>query len=219
MSVYDSGMTKVVAVTRNGRGDFWLFSSAQEAWRHPLVQYGDAVLESPDDVPRMYNRCFIRGLLERLAQPDLTEEFDLLQSETELRDFYSKKSSRILSLMTRLASEVPEDPAEVIRQIVHDRDHYNDGLTEKKERHMSGETEEKTKKRGAYPEDAVITMGSDSEGNAYGPENNPKRKGSASFDRFALYSDGMTVAQFVDAGGRTADLKYDADKGFISVAA
>lgn len=48
-------------------------------------------------------------------------------------------------------------------------------------------------------------------------DGNPKRKGSASYERFALYKNGMTVGKFLEKGGRTADLKWDVSKGFISV--
>lgn len=48
-------------------------------------------------------------------------------------------------------------------------------------------------------------------------ETNPKKKGTKSYDRFALYEDGMTVQQFVKAGGTSADVKWDAERGFIRV--
>lgn len=46
---------------------------------------------------------------------------------------------------------------------------------------------------------------------------NPKRPGSAAHDRFACYRDGMTVADYLAAGGQRLDLRYDADHGFIHV--
>jgi len=46
---------------------------------------------------------------------------------------------------------------------------------------------------------------------------NPKKQGSAAHSRFAVYKDGMTVKEFVDAGGRTADLNHDADKNYVNV--
>lgn len=48
-------------------------------------------------------------------------------------------------------------------------------------------------------------------------EANPKKPSSASYARFDLYEDGMTVAQAIEAGITTADIKYDIAKGFISV--
>lgn len=47
---------------------------------------------------------------------------------------------------------------------------------------------------------------------------NPKREGSASYDRFELYRDSKTVADFVAAGGSTADIRYDEKAGYIEVA-
>ena len=49
-------------------------------------------------------------------------------------------------------------------------------------------------------------------------EENPKREGSASFDRFALYRDGMSVAEYLDAGGRRPDLVWDCRYKFIAIA-
>ena len=48
-------------------------------------------------------------------------------------------------------------------------------------------------------------------------ETNPKKPNSKSYDRFALYQDGMTVQEFARAGGTRADVKWDAERGYISV--
>lgn len=44
---------------------------------------------------------------------------------------------------------------------------------------------------------------------------NPKKPGSASFDRFAKYEVGMTVDQAVAAGVSRADIKWDSERSFI----
>lgn len=46
---------------------------------------------------------------------------------------------------------------------------------------------------------------------------NPKKPNSKSYERFALYRSGMTVTEFVNAGGTAADVKWDAQRGFINV--
>lgn len=46
---------------------------------------------------------------------------------------------------------------------------------------------------------------------------NPKREGSAAYERFELYSSSKTVQDFKDAGGKAADLTHDEQKGFIEV--
>jgi hypothetical protein len=46
---------------------------------------------------------------------------------------------------------------------------------------------------------------------------NPKRKGSKSFARFALYVDGMSVADFLKAGGTRGDINWDVAHEHISL--
>lgn len=46
---------------------------------------------------------------------------------------------------------------------------------------------------------------------------NPKRKGSSSSTRFDLYKSGMTVIEFLSAGGRREDLAWDVDHNFITI--
>lgn len=46
---------------------------------------------------------------------------------------------------------------------------------------------------------------------------NPKKPGSASHARFALYEEGMTVAQFCAKGGSPADVKWDAERSYITL--
>lgn len=81
---------------------------------------------------------------------------------------------------------------------------------------------EKTPEKGArkrLSNDWKITLLNDPEGTAYGPDNNPKRSGTESAKRFALYRNGMTVGQAKEAGVTSGDISWDAKKGFIEVAA
>lgn len=48
-------------------------------------------------------------------------------------------------------------------------------------------------------------------------EKNPRREGSKTFEKFALYETGMTVAEFVGKGGRLIDVKADLERGHIAV--
>lgn len=48
---------------------------------------------------------------------------------------------------------------------------------------------------------------------------NPKRPGSDTHARFALYQTGATVKEFLDAGGRRVDLRWDVDHKFIAIVA
>ena len=55
---------------------------------------------------------------------------------------------------------------------------------------------------------AVITIACDS---------NPKNKNTKGFARFDLYESGMTVAAYIDKGGKANDIRYDVKKGYISL--
>jgi len=48
---------------------------------------------------------------------------------------------------------------------------------------------------------------------------NPRRKGTATFDMFNLYKDGMTVAEYLAAGGRLIDVKADVERKHIELVA
>lgn len=45
---------------------------------------------------------------------------------------------------------------------------------------------------------------------------NPKRKGSAAFDRYALYEVGLNRAQLRERGCTASDFKYDTEHGFVT---
>ena len=69
-----------------------------------------------------------------------------------------------------------------------------------------------------FKNEMLITMLADKDGNVYGKDNNPKRKGSKAGDRFENYTNGMTVEQALAAGISRADLEFDVQKKFISIA-
>jgi len=60
-----------------------------------------------------------------------------------------------------------------------------------------------------HPMNATIKMGVNKDSKPYGPDNNPKRQGSAAAVRFALYKDGMTLEEALKAGLRSDDIGFD----------
>ena len=66
--------------------------------------------------------------------------------------------------------------------------------------------DEKSSKRSTISGDSTIVVLA---------EENPKRGEAAK--RFKLYKKGMTVDEYVEAGGFRADIKWDVEKGFIKV--
>ena len=65
-----------------------------------------------------------------------------------------------------------------------------------------------TKRREPHARHQVITVLVDG---------NPKRPWGAAYRRFDLYWTGMTVGEFLAAGGTRGDLWYDQDHDFIRV--
>ena len=45
---------------------------------------------------------------------------------------------------------------------------------------------------------------------------NPKREGSGGYKRFEIYKSGMRIRDFLKAGGKTIDLDWDRERGFIA---
>lgn len=155
----------------------------------------------------------------------------------------SRHASEILAALLRAAREPPTDPGEIVRIVVSDRrladrgrptmndtpDLNPDATPEapepkkgrkKKEAAEGAPASDKPKappRPSRFADSDVVRMGADKEGKPYGPENNPKRPGSESHDRFAKYRDGKTVRENIDAGVRSADIAWDVDHGFIVV--
>jgi hypothetical protein len=71
-----------------------------------------------------------------------------------------------------------------------------------------GITMSETQKRRRANKKSIITIKSIA---------NPKRQGTLAHGRFELYKDGMTVAEYVAAGGRTGDVNHDAEAGYIEL--
>jgi len=46
---------------------------------------------------------------------------------------------------------------------------------------------------------------------------NPKKVGTKAYHRYSLYQTGMTVQQYLAAGGESSDIRYDVNHGFITV--
>jgi hypothetical protein len=228
-------MTKCVAITRDGRGDFWAFGSFSEADCHPLVQYGDRIIDGPQSITKRLSLAEIPRVLRRCGREDLAERVltcfgapSYPQKVLRVNEY----AKYIWIALTESARSAPSDPEELVKLIVRDRK-----LSIEESKKMEAETPtteateapkaKKTKapkaegapKAERYIRDHTIRLLSNAEGVKYGPENNPKRAGSASHDRFALYEDGMTIAAAVEKGVKTEDIAWDVRKGFIEVVA
>lgn len=212
-----------VAITRWGAGDLWVFDTPGDAFLHPLIQYGDPVMSRPEDLGDHYNRLDWNTLLA-LAGLDLYRGPPL--SLGAWRNLREAQSGRIWDALLQRAQPAPTDPAEICRRITEDR---RQGRMARKNKDAPVEAipaAHPTAERGnlppavrgpkGIPHEAVIRFGTDKEGKPFHSQhNNPKKEGTGAHRKFSMYRDGMTVAQALDEGIPTGDLKYDSEHGYI----
>lgn len=231
-------MISCVAVTRGGWGDVWGFESPQAARSHPIVQEGDAVVASPEDVLEVWNpvflpRLFTEVLGDRETDARLRQEIDSAPSPAHSAARCRVGSQEAWTALRRAAQKPPEDPKEIVRRITEDRRLYDEWYQRETTRRTSvttaqtGTTEGKTgakseaakeKKIAGHAPTAKIAFGKDKDGKSYNAtDNNPKRAGSKSGDRFAKYKAGMTLEQAVQAGVSAADIKWDSEHKYIEI--
>lgn len=130
------------------------------------------------------------------------------------------------------AIDLPADPDEVIDLVQRERDTTRERKTvmakaDPKPAAAPAAKEEKEKKPilvHGKTLDSILQFGADKEGKPFGPKNNPKREGSASAARFALYKPGKPLSFNIDKdknpGGPTLDdLRFDSDpkRGYITI--
>lgn len=206
----------VVAVTRGGTGDLWLFDTEQEAEEHPLVQYGDVVCRGPQDVLQRWGLRDL-PLVARLAGENCRRRFEA-QAASLIEDRTSHGQQLRESIADQLwpalesaAKRPPALPSKICETVVRDRRMYMESCRMAKKNADAATTEPKVAKEktaAGYPLTAKITLLA---------EKNPKR--GAAGERFAKYQSGMTVDEAVSAGVTPIDISHDVKKGFISIAA
>lgn len=223
-------MPTCVAVTCWGWGDLWAFGSAEEARLHPLIDSCDLVLSEAADVPRNWNYLFLPRFIaevlgDRGAADRLTESIRSSPDERVRDQRIALAAQEIWTQMLGRARVPPQKPATICEMIVRDRRrcddwHHRENVRRKSVTDAQTQTkpaaEAKPKTIAGKAPTAKIAFGKDKEGKAYGKDNNPKRAGSASADRFNLYKAGQTLQEATDAGCSAADLKWDLDHGFIT---
>lgn len=107
---------------------------------------------------------------------------------------------RILRALEKVAKEPP--PVEA---------------TKRQEKKMAQEAEVEAKVKAPRAERAPRSSKVDDRTITLLVTENPKRRGSKSYDRYELYRTHRTVGAFLAAGGSAADLKWDAAHEFIRV--
>lgn len=211
------------------------FESRAQADAHPLIQYGDAILDGPADITAQYNLLEIGRLIAMLGCEKTRLSVlrsihpDLGLRHSERLKKVEERAADIWSLMEQAAVSPPSDPAEIMTLIQKDREATKESTMTDKAANAAPKTDAKEKapakekvvKAPKYAGTSTIKLLSDKDGKQFGADHNPKRAGSASALRFANYSDGLTIAELLEKGDSQAtvfaDLDYDIKKGFIEV--
>lgn len=187
------------------------------------MQYGDALLTSPETVVSQYNRLEWNELRSLAGLPAAL----LPTTPREWRMFAELQAESLLDELTKRAIRPPTDSQQICDIVSQDRK-KGTIMAKKKDTApadatttVEGSTTTSNlpaQARGPknVPADAIITMGKDKDGKDYGPDNNPKKVGSKTHGRFAAYATGMTITEALATGLTTADLVYDAAHGFVS---
>jgi len=217
----------VLAITRGGTGSVFLFDSKSQADEHPLIQYGDVIVSSGEEVFNKMREAALAQLLTDHCLEDLGQDIKKHHDDIRgagwikrLEALVSKWSDPVWDALLSIASDPPGDSDEICAMIVADRvatKETDDMSTDKAPANKAEPKKPKTIKGHQMTE--KITMGKDKDGNEYGPKNNPKR--GASGARFAHYKNGITLEKVTSLpeGPTAADIAWDLDKDYIKVAA
>lgn len=215
-----------IVIARNGTGDVWSFRDRTEARLSPIAQAHDVFASDAHELLRQYGRDEADSLLRFAQGRDRSRLVDAVETWRDGRpgsELPPELRELVWKCVCRAAAVPPKDDSQVVRIIVEDRralegrshrsrsEQETSGapapVVSRRGRSMTENTTEAAG-RSRVKDDAVIKILADK---------NPKREGTTSHDRFALYRDGMTVKEAKDAGVKAADISYDSAKGFISV--
>jgi len=226
-----------IVVTRAGKGEVYSFKTVLLADNHPITQFGDPIMSESAHLRQCLTLAECSAVANKIRESTLAKE---------IRDCHKSDVKRMMSQLwdslEKNASPPPLEPSEVVKIITGDRiatrstgihirprgdfemtEHAHQEATEGNEAAAATDAEVvKTKHRPIpkdpkYPATGVIKLLEDKEGKQFGADHNPKKAGSASADRFAKYTDGMTIEQARNAGILNGDFDNDTTKGFISV--
>lgn len=226
-------MYACVAVTCWGWGDVWGFQTAEEARLHPLIDTCDVILSGPDAIPKNWTYLFLPRMVDevlgnREVASRLREMLNRAEDGRGRDDVMANVSQGLWNQLNARAKAPPTNPKTICEMIVADRKRADEWHRREANRRSTmnapatgsapaAAKEEKPKTIAGKAPTAKVAFGKDKEGKPYNTtDNNPKRAGSKSGDRFAKYKAGQTLEEAVAAGITPADIKWDIDHGYIT---
>lgn len=188
-------MNKIIGVTEDGCGEVRIYDNLAAALADEEVT--GTILTAPHEIPDYYRPHELAVVFRDLGEDDLASLCSSVGQQFCVR---------------RLQKRALEDRAKTMWEALLKAEGRRLLMSEK-----GKDKNESAGRPSKYPDEAKIRLLADKDGNTYGPKHNPKRAGSASAERFALYKDGMTVKKYVENGGSRADLAWDEHRNFIKV--
>lgn len=232
----------VIAVTCNGQGRAYRFGSSAEADDHPLVQLGDPIIRSCAEMLRVYSEEDVTELLERhkagtrpadlwyflensapQAPSDPKLICDLVTEDRKITRksgiLLAKSAQNSYGLLRKNALTAEGDVIMATEKGGAAAPKTKGGGKKSGETKApaAGTTAAAATKDKVGMGQSIIKFKVDKDGKLYGADNNPKRATAKNHGRFLLYKDGMTIDQFVEAGGHRADVPHDVKKGYIEL--
>jgi hypothetical protein len=109
----------VVTVTRAGTGSVYRFASIALADVHPLVQYGDPIITSPELLTQCLSMSECAAVADKIGDSNLAVR--IRECPTDLRHRVAGLMGDLWAALERSAPSPPRDPAVIVREIVRDR--------------------------------------------------------------------------------------------------
>lgn len=149
---------------------------------------------------------------EPIVAPSETQTKESTMAKEEKAAKFAKKGSLVVDTDTAKLSVVGQDESRASAKKASEK------VAGKAVKATKTKPEAKAAKKVAKAEKTESTKEKDTRKITLLTKENPKREGSASYERFELYRKAKTVADFLEAGGTTADIRYDEAAGHIKVA-
>jgi hypothetical protein len=209
-----------VAILGEGWTEVLRFSTVREAFLHPIVQYGDALICGADDVSAQYNGLERPRLLAKLGIPPASTDgtaWRLLQQVAEQppEDYATVRAmvarNRLKLRKVKMSVENTEDMANEEQQktkrargsrtkntaqdAAEQRVGEPDGAEEAATAVDAAPRQPPRPARAPMPDNTVLRYSQDSEGRSWSPDHMPCRPGTARYEKFSRFTDGMTVGE------------------------
>ena len=206
-----------LAVTRLGWGDVLSFEDYEDAFFHPVVQFGDVVVADVEDLWVSYTRYEWRKLMKFAGVRDdqASEALDFL-NDYDANKLRRDMAPRIWEALLQKSRPAPRDLAGILAMVAEDRQVERRDYMARKSKEEK-EVAKQAAEREMLMDNDRIVFGTNRKGEALSSKNSPHREGTASFERWKLYRNNMTVKQALAAGLTRPNIRGSRIAGHIQI--